>query len=62
MELIVQPDDGVAAVINAIKKAKSSIELTIFRFDIKELQKALEDAVVRGVKVHALIEIGRAHV
>ena len=55
MELIVQPNDGITAIVNAIKRAKSSVELTIFRFDMKELQKALEDAVVRGVKVHALI-------
>ena len=27
----------------------------MFRFDLKELQKALESAVTRGVKVHALI-------
>ena len=47
MELIVQPADGVTTVINAVKKAKSSVELTIFRFDMKELQKALEDEVWR---------------
>jgi cardiolipin synthase len=55
MDLIVQPDDGLTTVLNAIKKAKTHVELTIFRFDMGELQKALEQAVVRGVKVHALI-------
>ncbi|HEV3216705.1 MAG TPA: phospholipase D-like domain-containing protein [Vicinamibacterales bacterium] len=55
IELLVQPRDGITPIINAIKKAKSSVELTIFRFDMKELQKALEQAVARGVKVHALI-------
>ena len=55
MELLVQPEDGLTPILNAIKKAKTRIELTIFRFDRKELQKALELAVVRGVKVHALI-------
>ena len=55
MELLLQPHDGITPIINAIKKAKSQIELTIFRFDVKELQKALEQAVARGVKVHALI-------
>jgi phosphatidylserine/phosphatidylglycerophosphate/cardiolipin synthase-like enzyme len=55
MELLVQPDSGLVPVLNGIKKAKSRIELTIFRFDRKELQKALEQAVLRGVKVHALI-------
>src|SRR5947207_3028792 len=55
MELLVQPNDGLTSIITAMKKAKATIELTIFRFDVKELQKALEQAVVRGVKVHALI-------
>src|SRR3954464_13823979 len=55
MELIVQPEDGLTPILTAIKKAKSRIELTIFRFDRNELQKALEIAVARGVKVHALI-------
>jgi cardiolipin synthase len=55
MELIVQPKDGLTPIIVAIKKATKQIEVTIFRFDLKELQKALESAVTRGVKVHALI-------
>jgi len=55
MELIVQPEDGLTPILTAIKKAKSRIELTIFRFDRNELQNALEQAVTRGVKVHALI-------
>src|SRR3954462_3540045 len=55
MELIVQPEDGLTPILAAIKKAKSRIELTIFRFDRIEMQNALEQAVTRGVKVHALI-------
>ena len=55
MELIVQPEDGLTPLIVAIKKATKQIAVTIFRFDLKELQKALESAVTRGVKVHALI-------
>lgn len=55
MDLIIQPGDGLTSILAAIKKAKSRVELTIFRFDRKELQKALEQAVTRGVKVHALI-------
>jgi cardiolipin synthase len=55
MELLVQPEDGLAPILTAIKKAKSRIELTIFRFDKKELQTALEQAVLRGIEVHALI-------
>jgi phosphatidylserine/phosphatidylglycerophosphate/cardiolipin synthase-like enzyme len=55
MQLIVQPDESLTPLIAAIKKATKQIEVTIFRFDLKELQKALESAVSRGVKVHALI-------
>ena len=55
MELIHQPGDGLTPLIAAIKKATKRIDITIFRFDLKELQRALETAVTRGVKVHALI-------
>jgi phosphatidylserine/phosphatidylglycerophosphate/cardiolipin synthase-like enzyme len=55
MQLIVQPKDGLAPLILAIKRATKTIELTIFRFGLKDLQKALESAVTRGAKVHALI-------
>jgi phosphatidylserine/phosphatidylglycerophosphate/cardiolipin synthase-like enzyme len=55
MNLIVQPNDGLTPILSAIKKAKTSIDLMIFRFDNPDLQKALEQAVLRGIKVHALI-------
>jgi cardiolipin synthase A/B len=55
MELIVQPGDGLTSVVAAIKKATKQIDVTIFRFDLNELEKALESAVTRGVKVRALI-------
>jgi phosphatidylserine/phosphatidylglycerophosphate/cardiolipin synthase-like enzyme len=55
MELIIEPKDGLVPLVTAIKKATKQIEVTIFRFDVKELQRALESAVTRGVKVHALI-------
>jgi cardiolipin synthase len=55
MNLIVEPADGTNPLISAIKRATKRVEIVIFRFNIKELQKALEAAVVRGVQVHALI-------
>jgi cardiolipin synthase A/B len=55
MELIIQPKDGLLPLVSAIKKATKQIDITIFRFDLRELQRALESAVTRGVKVHALI-------
>jgi phosphatidylserine/phosphatidylglycerophosphate/cardiolipin synthase-like enzyme len=55
MNLLVLPDDGLGAVLRAIRHAKQSVRLTIFRCDLPEVEKALEAAVVRGVAVHALI-------
>jgi len=55
VNLIVQPEDGVKPLVNGIDKAKKSVEIAIFRFDRKEVEHALEDAVNRGVFVHTLI-------
>ena len=55
MKLLVQPGDGVAPLVDAIQRAKKSVEVAVFRFDRPEIEKALENAVQRGVSVHALI-------
>ena len=55
MELIVQPDDGLDPIVDAIKAAERRVDILIFRFDRPSLEKALEDAVERGVTVRALI-------
>lgn len=55
MRLLIQPGDGAAAIIKGITKAKSSIEIAIFRFDQREIETALAHAVSRGISVHALI-------
>jgi cardiolipin synthase A/B len=55
VDLLVEPDDGFAPVLKQIKTARRSIDTTIFRFDLRELQKAFEAAVTRGVQVRALI-------
>jgi phosphatidylserine/phosphatidylglycerophosphate/cardiolipin synthase-like enzyme len=55
MRLIVQPRDGVKPLLEAIRRAKRSIWIAIFRFDLKEVEKALEAAIKRGVAVQALI-------
>ncbi len=54
MKLIVQPDAGIAPVITAIKQAKKSIDVLIFRLDRHEIARALAAAVARGVRVRAL--------
>lgn len=55
MNLIIQPDDGLAPLLQAVRQAKTKIDILIFRFDRTELETALESAVTRGVVVRALI-------
>lgn len=55
MKLIIQPEDGIKPLVQAVRRAKKSIDIVIFRFDRSELEKALEAAVARGVSVRALI-------
>jgi cardiolipin synthase A/B len=55
MRLLIQPEDGVAPLVSAIKKAKKTIDIVIFRFDRAEIEAALKDAAERGVSVSALI-------
>ena len=55
MELIVQPGDGSKPILSAIDKAKATLDIVIFRFDLKPVEKAVEAAVKRGVAVRALI-------
>ena len=55
MKLITQPDAGIGPALEAIKKAKKTIDVVIFRFDLDPVEKALADAVQRGVMVRALI-------
>ena len=55
MRLIVEPADGVAPLLAAIKRARKSVEIAVFRFDHKAIEGALKDAAARGVRVTALI-------
>ena len=55
MKLITQPDAGIVPVVEAIRTAKKTIDVVIFRFDLDTVEKALADAVQRGVLVRALI-------
>jgi len=54
MKLIVQPDAGIVPTITAIRRARRSIDVLIFRLDRKEVARELEAAVTRGVHVRAL--------
>src|SRR5687767_565394 len=55
MQVITQPEEGMAPILKAIKRARKSLDIVIFRFDLSELEDALADAVERGVAVRALI-------
>jgi phosphatidylserine/phosphatidylglycerophosphate/cardiolipin synthase-like enzyme len=55
VKLLVQPDDGIKPLLDALKKARKSIRVVIFRFDRAEIEKALVAAAARGVSVQALI-------
>jgi len=55
VKLIIQPDDGVTPLLKAVRRAKKSIDIVVFRFDRPEIEKALQAAVARGVVIRALI-------
>jgi phosphatidylserine/phosphatidylglycerophosphate/cardiolipin synthase-like enzyme len=55
MQVITQPEDGLIPILKAIKRARKSLDIVIFRFDLSEIEDALAAAVERGVAVRALI-------
>ena len=55
MRLLIQPRDGVEPLLKAIKGARKSIDILIFRLDWRELETALKAASKRGIAVRALI-------
>ena len=55
MKLIIQPEAGLPPVVRAIRTARKSVDIVIFRLDRDEVEKALATAVQRGVTVRALI-------
>lgn len=55
MRLLVQPDDGVGPLLEAIDGAASSIDMYIFRLTYPSVEKAIAEAIRRGVVVRTLI-------
>jgi phosphatidylserine/phosphatidylglycerophosphate/cardiolipin synthase-like enzyme len=55
VRLITQPDAGERPLIAAVRRARRTIDIVIFRFDLDSLEEALGAAVARGVVVRALI-------
>jgi len=55
MNLIIQPDAGLAPVVRAIHGARKRVDIAIFRIDRNDIEKALASAVQRGVHVRVLV-------
>jgi cardiolipin synthase A/B len=55
VKVIIQPDDGPSSLLSALKNAKESVEIAIFRFDRSDIETALKAAVSKGVRITALI-------
>jgi len=55
LNLIIQPEAGLAPVVKAIKRARRTVDIAIFRIDREEIEKALGAAVQRGVRVRVLV-------
>ena len=55
VKLIVQPEAGVGPLLSAVRHAKRTIDIVVFRFDLDELEEEIGAAVGRGVAVRALI-------
>jgi cardiolipin synthase len=56
VKLIIEPDAGVGPIVAAIKGAKKSVEIAIFRFDRRDLEMVLKAAAAaKGVGVTAVI-------
>jgi cardiolipin synthase len=56
VKLIIEPDAGVGPLLAAIRNAKKSVEIAIFRFDRRDIEMALKAAAAaKGVGVTAVI-------
>jgi cardiolipin synthase len=55
VKLLVQPEDGTMPLVTAVRRARKSVDVMVFRFDRADFRRALADAVTRGVTVRTLI-------
>jgi phosphatidylserine/phosphatidylglycerophosphate/cardiolipin synthase-like enzyme len=55
MRLLIQPEDGVRPLLEAIRGARRRLDLYVFRLDRDDIEQALRDAVRRRVAVRALV-------
>jgi cardiolipin synthase A/B len=50
MNLIIEPDDSAAPLHAALKSARKTLEIAIFRFDRSDIETLLKVAVADGVR------------
>jgi cardiolipin synthase len=55
VKLIIQPEAGLGPLLTAVRRARRTIDIVVFRFDLDELEDEIAAAVKRGVAVRALI-------
>lgn len=55
MRLLIQPDEGVDPVLEAINSARKQLDMYIFRLAHAKIERALSAAIERGVVVRTLI-------
>jgi cardiolipin synthase A/B len=55
MKLIVLPDAGISPIVSAVRQARKTVDVLVFRLDRRDISEALAAAVKRGVAVRALI-------
>jgi cardiolipin synthase A/B len=59
--VIVQPRDGINPLLDAIRSAQHTLDLTIYRADRLEIEQSLVEAADRGVRVHVLTTTTNRH-
>ncbi len=56
LSLIIEPDQGIGPVIEAIKHASKSIDLIMYVLDDSDVEEALIDAQSRGIEVRVILD------
>ena len=59
--VIVQPRDGINPLLDGIRSAQRTLDLTIYRADRLEIEQSLVEAADRGVAVHVLTTTTNRH-
>ena len=54
--LIIEPDDGIGDIENAITKASKSLDLVMYEFEDKDIEQEIVDAKNRGVAVKVMMQ------